>query len=203
MEKIKIRLPIMVEGKYDKITLSSIFDAKIFTLGGFGIFNSKEKQALLRAVCRDGVILLLDSDAGGKQIRAFLNSILPKDKIHNLYIPQIEGKERRKRAPSRSGRLGVEGMSREVLTEVLSPFAGEAVPKCGELITKLDFYLDGLSGGEGAREKREKLALSYNLPPDMTANALLEALNIISEREEYKNRISELFGGFTVPTDVG
>lgn len=206
--KRKIALPIIVEGKYDKITLDSLFDARIFVSGGFGIFNSKEKQALFRKLSRDGIILLLDSDGGGVQIRSFLNSILPKEKIYNVYIPTVAGKERRKARPSRSGVLGVEGMTPEVLMSALAPFivdddgcAGyEAVP--ADPITKLDFYLDGLSGGEGSREYRDRLALVFDLPRGMTANALLSALNIITTKEEYKNKVKELAFGNEAPSEV-
>ncbi len=195
----KIALPIIVEGKYDKITLDSLFDARIFVSGGFGIFNSREKQALFRRLSKDGIILLLDSDGGGVQIRSFLNSILPKEKIYNVYIPTVAGKERRKPRPSRSGVLGVEGMTPEVLLSALAPFvvdddgcAGyEAAP--ADPITKLDFYLDGISGGEGSKEKRDALAKRLDLPHGMTANALLSALNIIITKEEYKAYIRELF----------
>ena len=106
-DRIKIALPIIVEGKYDKSTLLSIFDTTVVTLGGFGIFNSKEKQSLIRKIAKDGIIVLTDSDGAGKTIRSFLNGIIPKDKIYNLYIPKIEGKEKRKSAPSKEGLLGV------------------------------------------------------------------------------------------------
>ena len=198
MERLKLSLPVIVEGKYDKNTLLQIFDAHIITTGGFGIFNSKEKQALIRRLGQRGIILLTDSDGGGKQIRSFLLGILPKDKIHNVYIPCVRGKERRKSAPSRAGLLGVEGMDRQTLTRVLAPFVleeGRAEfegKNDGEMITKVDFFLDGLSGGENSAARRARLAESYSLPADMTANALLEALNMISCREEYRARLCEL-----------
>ncbi len=197
--KRKIALPIIVEGKYDKITLDSLFDARIFVSGGFGVFNSKEKQALFRRLSAGGIILLLDSDGGGVQIRSFLNSILPKEKIYNVYIPTVAGKERRKQRPSRSGVLGVEGMTPEVLISALKPFIVDDGGCAGyesqsaDPITKLDFYLDGLSGGEGAKEKRDRLAEKFELPHGMTANALLSALNIIITKEEYKEYVKELF----------
>ena len=182
--KRKIELPIIVEGKYDKNTLSQIFDCRVFTTGGFGIFNSREQQALLRRICADGAILLTDSDGGGRQIRAFLNSILPKDKIHNLYIPRIEGKERRKTAPSAAGVLGVEGMSREVLERLLSPFASdsdgeEKREKCTRMITKVDFFEHKLTGYPNSSGRRRALCRAAELPDDMTPNALLEAMNLL------------------------
>ena len=121
-KRSKISLPIVVEGRYDKSTLLSIFDTTVITLGGFAVFNSKEKQMLLRRVAKDGIIILTDSDGAGKLIRSFLNGIIPKDKIYNLYVPKIAGKEKRKSAPSKEGLLGVEGMGREELTRVLAPF---------------------------------------------------------------------------------
>ena len=146
MEKIKISLPIIVEGRYDKATLSGFIDATIITTGGFSIFNNKEKQALLRRLAKDGIIVLTDSDGGGKQIRKFLAGILPPDKIHNLYIPKIEGKESRKRKPSAAGTLGVEGMEKDVLIRLLTPFIdGEKASKSGKMITKVDFFFDRLT----------------------------------------------------------
>ncbi len=198
MEKKKISLPIIVEGKYDKNTLSQIFDARIFTLGGFGVFNSKEKQALLRRIAKDGVILLTDSDGGGRQIRSFLLGILPPDKVKNVYIPAIEGKEKRKTKASRSGLLGVEGMSREVLERLLAPFVEDggrvelSAPDDGKTITKVDFYLDGLTGKDNSSERRRALCRYFDLPGDMTAKALIEALNLLVGYEEYKNAVSTL-----------
>jgi ribonuclease M5 len=198
-EKIKISLPIVVEGKYDKSTLLSIFDTTVVTLGGFGVFNSGEKQALLRRIASGGIIVLTDSDGAGKVIRSFLNGIIPKDKIYNLYIPKIPGKEKRKTAPSKEGLLGVEGMSRGELIRVLSPFIvendidGQEQRKSKELITKVDFYMDKLTGSNNSTVKRDKLAKHFGLPDGMNANALLEALNIITDREEYKKIVeSEL-----------
>jgi ribonuclease M5 len=193
MEKPRIKLPIVVEGRYDKSTLLSMFSATVVTTGGFSVFNSKEKRLLItRLAAAGGIILLTDSDAGGRQIRSFISGILPKDKIYNLYIPKIEGKEKRKRAPSRQGLLGVEGMNREVLMRVLDPFIDKGA--CEEnrptepvkAVTKLDFFVDGLSGGVNSAEKRAKLASALMLPPDMSANALLEAVNLVSSYEEYK-----------------
>ena len=198
-ERIRISLPIVVEGKYDKSTLLSIFDTTVVTLGGFGIFNSGEKQALLRRIASGGIIVLTDSDGAGKVIRSFLNGIIPKDKIYNLYIPKIRGKEKRKISPSKEGLLGVEGMGREELIRVLSPFIIEndtneyEQRKDKKLITKVDFYMDKLTGAENSSDKRDKLAGHFGLPDGMSANALLEALNIIIDREEYKRIVeSEL-----------
>lgn len=197
-DRIKISLPIIVEGKYDKSTLLSIFDTTVVTLGGFGIFNSKEKQALIKKLAVGGIIVLTDSDGAGKQIRSFLNGIVPKDKIYNLYIPKIEGKERRKSSPSKEGYLGVEGMSREELVRILSPFIlnnrddGESLVKTRENITKVDFYRDKLTGFENSSIRRDELAKLFDLPSGMTPNALLDALNIIVTREEYAEAVKKL-----------
>ena len=198
MEKIKIALPIIVEGKYDKNTLSQIFDANIFTVGGFGIFNSKEKQALLKRIASGGVIVLTDSDGGGRQIRSFLAGILPQGSIHNLHIPKVEGKERRKDKASKSGLLGVEGMGRDVLVRLLAPFAEDggrvtfSCEKAGREITKLDFFEDGLSGSDNAAARRAALCRAFELPEDMTAKALLEALNLLVGYDEYRHVVDLL-----------
>ena len=197
-ERIRIRLPIVVEGKYDKSTLLSIFDTTVVTLGGFGVFNSKEKQALIRKIAKDGIIVLTDSDGAGKMIRSFLNGIIPKDKIYNLYIPKIEGKEKRKSSPSKEGLLGVEGMGREELVRILSPFAvengaeGYQPKNSAEIITKVDFYMDKLTGSENSAARRDALAEHFSLPSGMTPNALLEALNIITDKGGYRAALDNL-----------
>ena len=198
MEKKKINIPILVEGKYDKNTLSQIFDAKIITLGGFSVFNSKEKQTLIRKISENGIIIMTDSDGGGKQIRSFLLGILPPEKVINIHIPKIIGKEKRKSRPSKSGVLGVEGMSREVIERLLSPFVeGGGRDKLSRQnaekeITKMDLYLDGLSGGEGASFRRAALCKIFDFPIDMSAKALLEALNLVVGYDEYKKAVLSL-----------
>ena len=192
MKKVKVNLPIIVEGRYDKSALSGFLDATIITTGGFSIFNDKEKQALLRRISANGVILLTDSDGGGKQIRKFLQGILPPDKIHNLFIPKIEGKESRKRHKSAAGTLGVEGMEKDVILRLLTPFIdGEKVVENTRMITKVDFFADKLTGCDGASENRAWLCRECNLPEDMTPNALLEAMNLLYGYDEYKRIISK------------
>lgn len=198
MEKKRINIPILVEGKYDKITLCQIFDAKVITLGGFSIFNSKEKQSLIKKISENGVIIMTDSDGGGKQIRSFLLGILPPEKVINIHIPKISGKEKRKPRASKSGVLGVEGMNRETIEKLLSPFAEGggrdklSTQKGEKEITKMDLYLDGLSGVEGATERRAMLCKIFDFPPDMSAKALLEALNLVVGYTEYKKAILSL-----------
>ena len=197
-DKIRISLPIIVEGKYDKNTLLQIFDATVITLGGFGVFNSKEKQCLLRKISEKGVILLTDSDGAGGVIRSFVKGIIPKEKIYNLYIPKVEGKEKRKTKASKEGLLGVEGMGREELARVLKPFtvlADGAAPnakKQGEMITKVDFYADKLTGFENSSLLREQLCRLAELPTDLTPNALLEAMNLLYGYEGYKEFIEKI-----------
>ena len=196
--KKKIAYPIIVEGRYDKIKIDSLFDAEVFVCDGFGVFNSKEKQALLKKISERGVILLTDSDGGGVQIRSFLNKIIPKDRIHNLYIPRVEGKERRKIHASKSGTLGVEGMERDVLERVLAPFVvstgenGAPVQKDKEMITNVDFFRDGLSGGANSSAMRDNLAAEFELPPGMSAKALLAALNIVTDAVGYRTALENL-----------
>ena len=197
-EKIKISLPIIVEGKYDKNTLLQIFDATVITLGGVGVFNSKEKQCLLRKISENGIILLTDSDGAGGVIRSFIKGIIPKEKVYNLYIPKIEGKEKRKTKASKEGLLGVEGMSREALVKVFEPFIGKGDSTCAcefkqrEMITKVDFYMDKLTGAANSTALRDRLAERFGLPDGMSANALLEALNILTSREGYRCAVEEI-----------
>lgn len=193
MEKIKISLPIIVEGRYDKSALSGFIDGTVITTGGFSIFNNKEKQALLRRLAADGIIILTDSDGGGKQIRAFLKGALPKEKIHNLYIPKIEGKERRKDHASKAGLLGVEGMEKEELIKILSPFISDKEPiKPTKMITKVDFFQDKLTGFENSSSRRAELCKLAELPDDLTPNALLEALNLLYGYDGYKALVEKM-----------
>ena len=193
MEKLKISLPIIVEGRYDKSTLSGFIEGTVITTNGFSVFNNKEKQALIRRIAENGIIVLTDSDGGGKQIRSFLAGIIPKDKIHNLYIPQIEGKESRKKKASKAGVLGVEGMEKDTLVRLLEPFAnGNSPAKCSKMITKVDFFCDKLTGCDNAAANRARLCKLCDLPSDMTPNALLEAMNLLYGYEGYKKLIAEI-----------
>ena len=194
-EKLKIPYPIIVEGKYDRQRLLDVVDAQIITTDGFGIFNKKEKLALIRRLSRRSkIIVLSDSDGAGKLIRAHISSAIPTDRLIQLYVPRIEGKERRKAEPSKEGVLGVEGMKRELLYKLLSPFTDDQVVRAAEenLLSKTDFYVDGLSGGENSAEKRDKLALAFDLPTGMTANALLSALRMLVSYDEYRQAVNKL-----------
>lgn len=195
MEKVKISLPIIVEGRYDKSALMGFLDANIITTGGFSIFNNKEKQALIRRIADRGIIVLTDSDGGGKQIRKFLCGIIPADKIHNLYIPKVAGKESRKRKPSAEGNLGVEGMDKETILRLLAPFIDDnRTTDGGKPITKTDFFVHGLTGCPNASENRAALCRECGLPDDMTPNALLEAMNLLYGYDEFIRLVDMLFG---------
>ena len=186
MKKPRVIYPVIVEGKYDKIRLSSLFEAHIVTTDGFGVFSKKEKLALIRTLAKSSkLIILTDSDGAGRLIRSHLTGAVPKDRLIQLYIPRIEGKERRKEAPSAEGTLGVEGMENNILKELLLPYTDEGEPIGENPLSKTDFYIDGLTGGENSREKRNALAVSLGLPPDMTPNSLLEALKLICPYEKY------------------
>ena len=186
---MKIPYPVIVEGKYDKLRLESVMEGQILTTDGFGLFNQKEKTMLFRALAKSTpVIVLTDSDGAGKLIRSHITGILPPERVIHLYIPRVQGTEKRKDAPSAEGTLGVEGMERELLQRLLEPYADPAYAKefpREERITKLLLYEDGLTGGEGSREKRDTLAARLELPPGMTPNALLAALQVLCTYERY------------------
>jgi ribonuclease M5 len=187
-EKLKIPYPIIVEGKYDRLRLLAVCDAHIITTDGFGIFKKNEKLALIRSLGeRSPVIVLTDSDGAGKLIRSHLTSALPKEKLIQLYIPKIEGKEKRKSQPSAEGTLGVEGMENSLLYDLLLPFEnGEITERLAENpLSKTDFYIDGLSGHADSSQKRDAIAAKLSLPSGMTANALLAAMKILLSYEEY------------------
>ena len=195
MEKLKIPYPIVVEGKYDRLRLICVCDAQIITTDGFGIFKKHEKLALLRKLSSiSPIIVLTDSDGAGKLIRSHLSSAIPKDKLIQLYIPKIEGKEKRKAAPSAEGTLGVEGMEQKLLYDLLAPFEdGERVARAAEnKLSKVDFYNDGLSGGENSTRMRDALAKKLDLPTGMSANALLAALKMLISYDEYTLLIKDI-----------
>ena len=192
IQKLKIAYPIIVEGKYDRLKILSVCEATVLTTDGFGIFKKHEKLSLIRKLGeRSPIIILTDSDGAGKLIRSHLCSAVPADRLIQLYIPQIKGKEKRKDTPSAEGTLGVEGMEGEIIYDLLKPFEDEQkVERMRENpLSKTDFYIDGLSGGEGSAQKRDELALSLGLPLGMTPNALLAALRILLTYEEYLTRV--------------
>ena len=191
--KLHLDRPLVVEGKYDKNTLSQLFDGVILTTGGFGIFHRSQLVAYLkRLAAPKGILVLTDSDAGGAQIRRFLTQTLGKDAVTNLYIPQIEGKEKRKNKASAQGWLGVEGMEKDTLVSLLSPFTTDAPPRPLLSLSKADLYALGLSGGQGAKEKRDALAKIFDLPSGLTPNAWLEAVCTLVTKEKWEEAIAQL-----------
>lgn len=189
---LEISLPIIVEGKYDRERVLSVARATVITTDGFGIFRKDEKAALIRRLAEaGGVIVLTDSDGAGLVIRNYIHGILPLDKIFDIYTPEVRGKEKRKAEPSKAGLLGVEGMDRSWLENALLPFSGTVVRRA-PTVTKTDFYLLGLSGGEGSSEKRKRLAALLSLPTNLSANALINAINIAVSEEEYLSAAEKL-----------
>lgn len=185
---VKIKEAIVVEGRYDKNTLSQIVDAPILETSGFGIFKDKEQMALLRRVAeKRGLIVFTDSDGAGFVIRNHLKSAIPGKYLKHAYIPDIPGKEKRKAAPGKEGKLGVEGMTADILLEALRKAGATIEGEEGasvHTITKQDMMSLGLSGGENAREKRLKLQKKLGFPAHMSPNALLTAVNLLYSLEE-------------------
>ena len=194
MEKIKISEVVIVEGKYDKIRLSSLIDGYILQTDGFRIFADKDKQAMIRRLAASrGVLILTDSDGAGQVIRNHLNSMLPKEQVRHAYIPDVLGKERRKARPSKEGKLGVEGMTTEALRTALQR-AGVGIvdaPKTNP-ITKQDLFEDGLSGGTGSAALRKRLLFMLQLPETLTTNGMLQAMNGFMTRAEYRDAVAQL-----------
>ena len=190
-EVLRIREAIVVEGRYDKNTLSQLVDTVILETSGFGIFKDKERLALFRRLAEErGLIILTDPDGAGFVIRNFLKGSIPPDRVKHAYVPDIMGKERRKRTPGKEGKRGVEGMRPQQLEEALrragATFLDEAEE--GERprrpITKADLFTLGLSGGPGASEKRRALLQKLALPEHLSPNAMLEVLNALCSYEE-------------------
>ena len=193
---VKIREAIVVEGRYDKNTLSQIVDAPILETSGFGIFKDKKQMALLRQVAeKRGLIVFTDSDGAGFVIRNHIKSAIPGKYLKHAYIPDIMGKERRKSAPGKEGKLGVEGMKREVILEALrragATIEGESGPQPRQ-ITKQDLMELGLSGGPDASVRRLALLKKLDLPEHMSANAMLQALNLLLTLEELAALMADL-----------
>ena len=193
---LKIREAIVVEGRYDKNTLAQIVDAPILETKGFGLFKDPKQLELLRSVAKKrGLIVLTDSDGAGFVIRNHIKSAIPAKYLKHAYIPDVAGKEKRKAAPGKEGKLGVEGMSPEVLLAALknagATIEGESTAWENDQITKQDFVAFGLSGGLNASERRKRLQNRLHLPEHMSANALLQALNLLLSREELAEIVRE------------
>jgi len=193
---VKIREAIVVEGRYDKNTLSQIVDAPILETSGFGIFKDKQQLSLLRRVAKvRGLIVFTDSDGAGFVIRNHLKSVIEPKYLKHAYIPDIPGKEKRKAAPGKEGKLGVEGMKPEVILEALrragATVEGEYSAQIGG-ITKQDLMELGLSGGTSSSELRGKLLKKLDLPEKMSANAMLQALSLLCELDELREILADI-----------
>ncbi|MBR3753412.1 MAG: DUF4093 domain-containing protein [Ruminiclostridium sp.] len=195
---IKIKEAIVVEGRYDKNTLSQLVDTVILETNGFGIFKDKEQLALLRKIAQKrGLIVLTDSDGAGFVIRNHLKGALPQDQVKHAYVPDLFGKEKRKRKAGKEGKLGVEGMRPEVLEKALrqagaTVLDGEAQAHSGPPLTKADLFAAGLSGGEGSKEKRQALLKKLDLPEHLTPNAMLPVLSALFDRESLLEEMRNL-----------
>lgn len=195
---IRIKEAILVEGRYDSNTVRQVVDTVVLESGGFRIFNDKDQLRLLRRIAQTrGLIILTDSDGAGFVIRNYVKGALPADRIKQAYIPDILGKERRKRCSSKEGKLGVEGMRPEIILEALRR-AGATVESEDSLaarsdkpVTKADLFAWGLSGGPDSAQRRAAVLRALALPAHMTANALLDFVNAVGTREEIENILQQ------------
>ena len=191
--KPRLIYPVIVEGKYDKIKLNSLFAGEIFSTDGFGLFNDRQKkQFFVKLSQKTPLIIFTDSDSGGAQIRRLFTDLIPKERQIHLYIPQVKGKEKRKERPSKQGFLGVEGTEAATLLKIFDAYtekegteegAEQNAAKTRPLI-RLDLYEKGYDGGEGSKEKRKALCRRLDLPENLSTAALLDALNLLYSREE-------------------
>ena len=190
MNKPRVRDVLVVEGRYDKNTLLQVVDATVVELGGFAVFNDREKLALLRRLAESrGLVIFTDPDGAGFVLRNYLKGALPRERVRHAYAPDVLGKEKRKRKGGKEGKLGVEGMKPDVLLQALrragATFEDDAEPlERREPITKADLLDAGLIG-EGSAAKRAELIRSLSLPSRLSANALLEVLNLLMSRQEF------------------
>ena len=190
-EKIKIKEAIVVEGKYDKIKLSRLFDTLIIPTNGFDIYKNKNKLNMLRQVAeKNGIIILTDSDSAGVRIRNHIRNCLGDISVKNAYIPEVEGKEKRKDTPSKEGFLGVEGIDDNVIIEAVMSQT-QQVEKSDDKITKTDFYELGLTGGADSAQKRAMLCKRLGLPVKISANQLISALNNLYTREDFIKMLAD------------
>lgn len=193
---IKLKEAVIVEGRYDKIKLKNLIDAPIIETNGFRIFNDKERRDMIRQIAdRRGILIMTDSDGAGLVIRNFLNGAVDKSKIKHCYIPQLEGKEKRKEQKSKEGFLGVEGVPDDVIIEAIrksgATVIGEEAAQTNE-ITKADLFTLGLTGSSNSAQKRKKLLKTLNMPDYLSTNAMLTALNCLYSLEELKSLLYEI-----------
>lgn len=187
---------VIVEGKYDKSRVKNIVDCPVIVTNGFGIFKDKETAEFIRTYAKTGVIVILtDSDSAGFRIRGHIKGLVSEDRIRNAYVPDVYGKERRKASPSAEGKLGVEGLSDDIILSALKAcLSADDVENRAQSrrITKMDLFEDGFSGGRNSSRKRQKLIELTNLPQRLPPNSLLEALNSIMDYDEYKALAAEI-----------
>lgn len=191
---IKLKQAVIVEGKYDKIRLSNFIDGVIITTDGFRIFKDKEKTALIRLLAeKQGLLILTDSDSAGQLIRKHVEKLAGKERVKNVYLPQILGKEKRKNTPSAEGFLGVEGIDDEIILEALGRVGvlGEKILKKGRGITKTDLFNMGISGRENSAEKRASFLRFLKLPQNLPVNSLLDLLNSLYGYEDFLNEVEK------------
>lgn len=177
-----------MEGKYDKIKLSSIVDAVIIPTNGFTVFKDRETLEIIRYfAAKTGIIILTDSDSAGFKIRSFLKGAIKNGNITNVYVPDIFGKEKRKTVPSKEGKLGVEGIEKEIILEAFrkAGITADDKQELSDPITRLDLYECGFSGGENSSEKRKRLLAELGLPELLTAKGMLDILNTLMTRQEF------------------
>lgn len=192
---LKIKEAVIVEGKYDKIKLSNLIDTLIIETNGFAVFKDKKKLAFIRKLANErGIIVITDSDHSGFQIRNYISSSLPKDKIKHIYIPDIYGKEKRKKEPSKEGKLGVEGIDDKILLSLFEKANIEArsVEK-RDLITSVDMFTLGLSGTPNATQNKKKLLKSLDLPEFLSTSSLISYLNSSMDKKEFYSLCHNLF----------
>lgn len=196
---IKIKQAVIVEGKYDKIKLESILDTVIIPTDGFGIFKDREKQKFIRTLAHNrGIVIMTDSDSAGFVIRSFLSGIVSPEQITHVYIPDVLGKEKRKAEPSREGKLGVEGVSTEIILAALEKagITGETQPDGDrQQVTKTDLYEDGICGRSNSLHKRKQLLKLLGLPERTSANSMLKIINAYLSYDDYKQAVDKINGG--------
>ena len=190
---IKLDKPVIVEGKYDKIRLSVFIDAVIIETDGFRIFSNKEKRAFIRNMAKNkGIIVMTDSDSAGFRIRNFIRNIASDGEVINVYMPDVFGKEKRKAEPSKEGKLGVEGLSEEIITEALTKagvFHTQTENVNRRQVTVTDLFEDGFTGSDNSGERKKKLLESLSLPSKMSNSQLLKLINTFMSYEDYKNAV--------------
>ncbi len=192
-KKPRIDHIIIVEGKYDKIKLDSLFDADIVTTDGFGIFSDHEKKAYIKKLAEKRKILTAtDSDGAGLVIRGFLSGLIPPDKIEHILIPPTPGKERRKSAPSKEGTLGLEGIDADTIRALFAPYIVGTAKVTGDPISNVDLYEDGLIGADGSSELRRELEIELHLPTNLSTSSLIKAINSLGGRKLYESALRRI-----------